>query len=168
MRMKQKLTTLLLMLAAITATAWAQNDQGSQNAIAIYQKDGQVTKFAFTENPVVTYSGNDVVLTTTKTTVQYPIYMLQKIAFDVEIPATDVKELEQDAKPAMQFRFEGGMLVITGGEAGSTVSLYSLSGVMEGQYRLDSNGRATIPLQQLGKSLYIVKTNRVTFKFRKS
>ena len=159
--MKQRLFLLLLQII-ICMTACAQN------AIAVYQKDGQIVKFAFTENPVVTYSGNDVVLTTTKTTVQYPIYMLQKIAFDVEVTATDVKELEQDAKPAMQFRFEGGMLVITGGEAGSTVSLYSLSGVMEGQYRLDSDGRATIPLQQLGKSLYIVKNNRVTFKFRKS
>ena len=164
--MKQRLTTLLLLLVAVTATAWAQTGQGSQNALAIYQKDGQVTKFAFTEHPVVTYSGNDVVLTTTKTTVQYPIYMLQKIVFDVEIPATDVKE--QDAKPAMQFRFEGGTLIITGGEAGSAVYLYSLSSVMEGEYRLDSNGCASIPLQQLGKSMYIVKTNRVTFKFRKS
>jgi len=30
----------------------------------------------------VSYSGNDVVLTTTKTSVQLPVYLLQKISFD--------------------------------------------------------------------------------------
>ena len=45
------LLTLLLAVATLVANA--------QNAIAIYQKDGQVAKFAFTEKPVVTYSGTN-------------------------------------------------------------------------------------------------------------
>ena len=148
-----------LLLAVITTMAYAQN------AIAVYQKDGQVAKFAFTEKPVVTYSGNDLVLTTTKTTVQYPIYMLQKVAFDLSDDIiNDVEEVKLEAR----FRFEGETLIISGGEPGEPVYLYNMKGMMTGQYRLDGEGRAAIPLQGTDKSLYIVKTSRFTFKFRKS
>lgn len=137
----------------------------AQNAIAVYQKDGQVAKFAFTEKPVLTYSGNDLVLTTTKTTVQYPIYMLQKVAVDLSDDfINDIKEVKLEA----QFRFEGETLIISGGEPGSPVYLYNTKGIMVGQHRLDGDGHAAIPLQGMDKSLYIVKTTRFTFKFRKS
>ena len=58
--MKRQLLTALVLLFA-TVASWAQN------AVAVYQNDGTVATFAFTEKPVVTYSGNDLVLTTTKT-----------------------------------------------------------------------------------------------------
>ena len=94
------------LLFAFLLTALCSVASG-QNSIAIYQKDGQVAKFAFSEKPVVTYSGNDLVVTTTKTTVQYPVYMLQKVAFDVSDElANDIEEVKQQA----QFRFEGETL----------------------------------------------------------
>lgn len=164
MFMKQRLLLRLLLLASAISTH-AATAADTENAIAIYQKDGQVAKFAFSEKPVVTYSGNDLVLTTSKTSVQYPIYMLQKVAFDVtdEI-INDVEEVKREA----QFRFEGGMLVISGGDPGSIVYLYDISGKAAGQYVLDSEGCATLPIQHLGQQLYIVRTTRFTFKFRKS
>lgn len=152
------------LLLAFLLTALCSVASG-QNSIAIHQKDGQVAKFAFSEKPVVTYSGNDLVVTTTKTTVQYPVYMLQKVAFDVSDElANDIEEVKQQA----QFRFEGETLNISGGEPGSSVSIYNMGGVMVGQYRLDSDGRASISIQSMDKNLYIVKTTRFTFKFRKS
>ena len=76
----------------------------------------------------------------------------------------DVEEVKREA----QFRFKGGMLVISGGDPGSTVYIYDIKGVKAGQYVLDGEGCATLPLQHLGQQLYIVKTTRFTFKFRKS
>ena len=97
------LLTLLLAVATLVANA--------QNAIAIYQKDGQVAKFAFTEKPVVTYSGSDLVLTTSKTIVQYPVYMLQKIAFDVvDLIANDIEQLA--VKAEAQFSIQRETLTI--------------------------------------------------------
>lgn len=159
MNRRKFLLTLLLAVATLVANA--------QNAIAIYQKDGQVAKFAFTEKPVVTYSGSDLVLTTSKTIVQYPVYMLQKIAFDVvDLVANDIEQLA--VKAEAQFSFQRETLTISGGEAGAPVYLYDVSGRKVGEYRLDPDGRTTIPVQNLGKSLYIVKTKTVSFKFRKS
>lgn len=149
----------ILLLAVGVLTTWAQN-----NAIAVYQKDGQVAKFAFTEKPVVTYSGSDLVMTTSKTSVQYPIFLLQKIGFDVDDIIDDVEEVKLTST---QFGFRDGTLTVSGGEAGSIVSLYTIKGIMVGQYRLDGNGCASIPLHSFGKDLYIVKTKQFSFKFRK-
>lgn len=147
---------LLLVLMAVGARA--------QNSIAIYQKDGQVAKFAFTEKPIVTYSGSDLVLTTIKTSVLYPIYMLQKVAFDVDDIIDGIEEVKI---PQTLFSFRDGTLTIRDGEAGSVVSLYTINGVMVEQYRLNNDGTVTIPLYNLGKDIYIVKTKHVSFKFRK-
>ena len=139
MNKKRMLTIMaILILSGIGLTAYAQN------AVAIHQKDGKVAMFAFTEKPVVTYSGSNLMLTTTKTTVQYHIQM-----------------------PEEQFYFNNGTLVISGGQPGAPVTLYSINGTKVGQWRLDSNGRAEISLQMLGRDIYIVKTNRFSFKFQK-
>ena len=153
------LTTLVLFFTAVAV--WAQN------AVAIYQVDGQVATFAFTEKPVVTYSGNDLVLTTTKTSVTYPIYKLRKIDFDISFD--DLTGIEDArVKSDVQFSFRGGALTVRDGEPGSQVTIYNIKGVQVGQYRLDGDGNATIPTENLGKDFYVVKSSSFTFKFRKS
>lgn len=156
--MKRHLLTTILLFAAVAL--WAQK------AVVVYQNDGKVATFAFTEKPVVTYSGNDLVLTTTKTSVTYPIYMLRKIDFAVSIDdLTGIDDAKVQAD--VQFSFRGGTLTVRGGEAGSQVTIYNIKGVQVGQYRLDGDGNATIPTESLGKDFYIVKSKSFTFKFRK-
>lgn len=52
------------------------------NRLLLTKKDGSVEAFDFADKLVVRYSGNDLVLTTSKTSVQLPVYLLQKISFD--------------------------------------------------------------------------------------
>ena len=151
----RKLYTTLLLACSLMA--------GAQNAISIHQKDGKVANFAFSEKPIVTYADNQLVITTTKTSVQYPLYLLQKIDFALS-EATAVEQVKPDAK----FRFTDGTLYISGGTPGSQVYIYNMSGMTEGQYRIDDAGNAVIALQRLSKGHYIVKTNHFTFKFTKS
>ena len=158
MKTRKLFTLLLLWLTA--SGAWAQN------AIVVCQKDGTVARFAFTEKPVVTYSAGELMMTTNKTSVQYPMNRLLKIYFDVaEVP--DGIDVEVTQPEDVQFTFRDGVLVVSGGEAGAIVNLYRLDGVSAGQFRLDGNGSVTIPTGSLSKGLYIVKTKQVSFKFRK-
>ena len=137
----------------------------AQNAVEIYQIDGKVTTFAFSEKPVVTYSGSDLVMTTTKTTVQYPIYLLKKISFDVELDDADVVK---DVKADEQFSFRGGTITVMGGEPNSQVYIFNIQGLKAGHYKLDDQGNASIPVSGLASGFYVLKTKRFTFKFRKS
>ena len=156
--MKTKLTLLVLFLASVT--------MHGQNAVAVYQQDGTVAKFAFTEKPVVTYSGSELVLTTTQTTVQYPIYLLKKISFEGDW-TTDGIEAIKTANTDATFSFNDGNIVISGGEPGSIAYLYNIKGVKVAEFRLDDRGCVTIPTQGIGKDLHIVKTKTVSFKFKK-
>ena len=135
-----------------------------QNTIVIQQKDGKVARFSFTEKPVVTYSGNDVLVNTTKNSVQYPIYLLQKISFDIDWNTTDIEEVEV-AEPSFHFRDDA--LSISGEDPRSLVFLYNIKGMLAGRYQTNDRGCVTIPIRQLRPDLYIVKTNRFSFKFRK-
>lgn len=163
-RMKKMLLSLAFLLAATVAQAVPGR------TVSIYQQDGQVVAFAFTERPVVSYDGNNLVLTTTKTTVQFPIYQLKKLQFDDDWVNSDdnVATAIEQKQADVVFGFHEGMLTVSGGDPGAPVTLYNVKGMMVGQWRLDDAGCATIPMQGMGKDVYIVKTQRLTFKFRKS
>ena len=90
--MKSKL--LLLLLAAV-ASMHAAATARTENAIVVYQKDGQVAKFAFSEKPVVTYSGNDLVLTTKEKNVMEiitKVYRQQKTHFENDNPRESIPD----------------------------------------------------------------------------
>ena len=157
--MKPKLTTILLSLM-FTTVAWAQN------AVTIYQTDGKTANFAFAEKPVVTYTEDNLVLTTTKTSVQYPIYLIQKIEFQEEwFAPTDIKPTIEEAD--VKFSFQGGVITISGGVPNSEVFIYNIKGLKVRQYRLDEQGNTSISTTNLDKDIYIVKTKNISFKFRK-
>lgn len=148
---------LLLLFLTIGSMAYAQN------AIAVHKHDGQVIKFAFSEKPVITYSEDQLVISTTQTVVQYPIYALKKISLEVDMRPTEIEEVRADE----QFYFDGETLVVSDGAPHSMVYIYDLAGIKMGQYPLTEQGNATISLQGWGKSIYIVKTEKSTFKFSK-
>ena len=132
-----------------------------QNVVAIYQTDGQKALFAFADQPEVTYTTTELVLTTTKTTVQYPISQLKKLQFEKANMPEGLDEVLADQR----FSFRDGSIVIEGGEPNSLVNIYTVSGALTAQYRLDSNGDAIISTQGLSGHAYILSNERFTFKF---
>ena len=141
----------------VTLSAFATE----QNVVAIYQTDGQKALFAFADQPEVTYTTTDLVLTTTKTTVQYPISQLKKIQFETAEMPEGIDELEEDKR----FSFRDGSIVIEGGVPNSLVTIYTVSGALTAQYRLDGNGNAVISTQGLRGNTYIFANGSITFKF---
>jgi len=135
-----------------------------QNVVAIYQLDGQKALFAFADQPEVTYTATDLTLTTTKTSVQYSISQLKKIQFETAEMSEDIG-LYIDEVQDKRFLFRDGSIVIEGGEPNSLVNIYTVSGVLTAQYRLDGNGSAVISTQGLGGNAYIFSNGSITFKF---
>ncbi len=163
--MKKILFIMMALVLPVVASADDVSEQRTQNTIVIHQKDGQVAVFKFSEKPVVTYVGNDLVLTTTETMVQYPIYLLQKMDFDINLD--ELTAVEAVKKSGGRFFFWDGALCISGGKPGSPLFIYNLRGMKAAQYCLDAEGNASIPLRDLRKDVYIVKTDCFNFKFKK-
>ena len=91
--------------------------------------------------------------------------MLKKISFDVELDDADVVK---DVKADEQFSFRGGTITVLGGEPNSQVYIFNIQGMKAGQYKLDDQGNASIPVSGLASGIYVLKTKRFSFKFRKS
>lgn len=131
-----------------------------QNVVAIYQLDGQKALFAFADQPEVTYTATDLVLSTTKTTMQYPIAQLKKVQFEKADIGEALDELFVDGR----FSFRDGAIEIHGGQPNSMVRIFSISGTLVTQYQLDGNGEGVIPTQSLRGTTYIVTTGSFSFK----
>ena len=153
--MKKMVLTLISLLMTMLATA------EEQNVIAIYQTDGQVAMFAFADKPAVTYTATDLVLTTTKTTMQYPIAQLKKVQFEKADISEGLDELVADGR----FSFRDGAIEIHGGKPNSMVKIFTVSGMLAAQYPLDDKGDGHIPTQSLRGTTYVVTTESISFKF---
>ena len=150
-------TKLLLSLLLLTCMAHAT----VQNVVAIYPLQGEVALFAFADQPELTYTATDLVLTTTKTSVQYPISNLRKVAFE----QADISTGLDDIQTSKQFTFCDGQIIIEGGTPNALVNIYSIQGALVSQYRLDSDGNAAIPTTGYSGAAYILTTGSITFKF---
>ena len=135
---KRILSFLLLCMAAVGVSA-----ESTASTLNINQKSGGTVSYAFSEKPVVTMSGNNVVITTTSTSVEYPISNLQDITFTA---STD-----------------GIVEVLTAPKADGPTYIYNTAGVL----------LKTIPAGQTfnfecaDKGMYIIKNNNTTYKIIK-
>lgn len=149
--------TVLAVLVLFSVAAMATE----QNVIAIYQTNGEVSLFAFAERPEVSYSATDLILSSTKGTVQYPISNLRKVAFE----RADMPEGMDEIEASRQFIFRDGQIIIEGGTPDALVNIYSVQGALVSQCRLDGNGNAAISTNGYSGAVYILTAGSVTFKF---
>ena len=132
-----------------------------QNVVAIYPLQGEVALFAFADQPELTYTATDLVLTTTQTSVQYPISNLRKVAFE----RADMPEGIDKIEVTKQFTFRDGQIIIEGGTPNALVNIYTIQGALVLQYRLDGDGNGMISTTGLNGADYILTTGSLTFKF---
>ena len=152
---------IVLLLTALLLTCVIHVAAVEQNVVAIYQLDGQKALFAFADQPEVTYSATDLILTSTKTSVHYPISQLKKVQFEKADMPEGIDEVVEDKR----FSFRDGSIVIEGGEPNSLVNIYTVFGTLTAQYRLDGSGNAIISTQGLSGNVYIFSNGSLTFKF---
>ena len=167
MRIKLLLSLLLFSVATMAT---------EQNVVAIYQQSGEVVMFAFAAKPELSYSATHLIISTSGTSVQYPINQLKKVSFekaDIADPVVDpivdpiVDNIDMPDIVSEVFSFRDGQIVINGGTPNSIVNIYTVQGTLATQYHLDSDGYATVPTDILRGAVYILQNENITFKFVK-
>ena len=146
----------MMLLAAcclFSASAMAKNE----NAVVLKLASGEIVSFSFDECTKITYSGNDMVITTGETSVSYSMDEL-KWTFE-EVQATAIQET-QTAKT--QFSIAGANVNATGLNAGQVVNVFSVNGTKVATAKADAEGNATVSLPS--KGAYIVNTGKITYK----
>lgn len=136
----------------------------SQNTLVIHQKDGKEFSYGFSEKPVITYTDNDLVLTTTNTVVEFPLSALSKFTFsDIEDAVIAVKD--NSSKPSLSL--DEYTVCISGAEPDQSVTLLSIDGKVLSTYKTGSDGSVTFSIAELPAGTYIINSESLTCKILK-
>ena len=156
---KQLLTTLGLVVVA--TMAW------SQDAVAVWQTNGQVVGYQFTDKPKVTYVGDCLVMSTKDNTVQYALRSLRKMAFVDAESLSAISGPRQAAGGNLLFSFRQGSIAVANAEASAKVLLYDAEGKCLAEQQADADGRCVLSTESLSRGVYVIQIGQTSYKIVK-
>lgn len=156
--MKTKLLTVLLSCFCLSAMA-----DESKTQLVVWAKDGTQVAYALAEEPKVTFTETDLVITAKGIVVNYSMEKLSRITYENDdvVSITDL----QTGKPS--FMLDGELLLFPALKAKSSVSLHSLNGTLIFSKTVQSTGEYSFPLSALNSGVYMVTINGLTYKIVK-
>lgn len=157
--MKKCLLLFALLLACSVGLRAADG-----NMLIVHLRSGSQVGYALSERPRVSYSGNDVVITTPSETVFLLRSAVQKMTFGETTGISELTSSEELARPT--FSLSGDELSVSNLVPGTQVGIYGVSGQLYGTTTTGADGKAEVSLPSTGKT-FIVKTSVITFKILK-
>lgn len=147
--MKKRLLSLLLLFAA---TAMYADDA----KIVIKQKSGNETILELSTNPIITFEGEDMVITNDFTAIVLPLEDIDD--YVVSDATTGIESIT--AQP----EFHHGHIIFTDMVKGMSVFVYALDGRMVDKQTVGDSGRADVIFENLPKGTYIISTQNKNIK----
>lgn len=155
--MKRLVFSFLMALIALYSLA------EDVNAIMLHLSSGNQVICLLDEKPVITFSGDDVKLTTHMNELTYPLAEVLKFTYMYvgTSGASNVGEMHS------MFSFSGNSLYVTGAEPNSAISVCSIDGVLVASVKTGQDGSVNIVLPEYPGKVYIVKSSIAVFKIAK-
>lgn len=140
-----KLRLLLILSFLVTLSAYADDAR-----IVIKQKSGNETVLQLAFNPVITFSGEDMVITSNLTTISIPLADVDSYAaYD---DASAIRPLTETPQ------FANGHVVFRGLAQGSEARVYTVDGRLISRHAADASGHADVSIDNLPKGVYVIST----------
>lgn len=152
--MKRLSVTLLMTLVALSV--WAEEI----NAMILRFTSGKSVVFQLEEQPVVTFSGSELVLTTHMNRVSYEAKTVAGFTYAYVDPAG----VDRLSMPECMLTIVKNTLMAKGLEPESVIEVYGLDGVLVTSAVTDKNGVAQVALPEVHDTVYVVKTSVGNFK----
>lgn len=152
--MKKILSLLILFVFSYSVMA-------DDMILQIWQSDGKVVNIDLNEQPVTRYADGNLIVTTTKTTITYPLENVAKYTY---VSAEGIQSLE-----GMKSKFsqDGETLTFSGLTQGTEIAVYATSGKILRKTKVGPQSKTTISVSDFPKGVYLVKVNTVTYKITK-
>ena len=132
-------------------------------ALMIHLSSGKQLVCLLDERPVVTFTDEEVVLTTHMHEVRYQSADVQKFTYtNVVADGIHATLMEKGL-----VRVDGNNLHLGGFAPDSDVSVYTVDGVLVVVTRTDGHGAASVTLPEQSGKVYVVKTSVANFKITK-
>ena len=144
-----KMKSLLLFL-------WMLFPQGllaQVNAVVVNMTDGTKTVFMLADAPVITYSGNNLVLKTATKEASVPVASITSVTLEDRSSATKIESA-----------FTADGVLFRQLPAGSEIRVFTVDGKAVCTQKADSDGSVGLDLSRLPKGMLIIKTPETTIK----
>lgn len=155
----KKLFLLLIMVVLVNMTSKADN-----RVLQIWQTDGQIMTISLNEEPRTTYSDGNLIITTTRTTITYPLEQVWKYTYVLDGSISEGDGVPDGIKSILSD--DGETLTFKGLKKNTEIQLYSTSGQLLRKFKANSN-QVAVSISQLPTGVYIVKANNATYKITK-
>ena len=152
--MKKFILSLTLVFASLAA--WAE--------AGFYVEDSQgvLVGYVFMDQPVWTFEGDNLVISTVGGSVQYPMSDVAKVFFR-DVTPTGLLELDIDE----MIRVIPDGVELSGFAANTLVTIHNLQGQQLGAYRTSQSGSLNISLADREQGIYLIHANKSTIKIKK-
>lgn len=154
-------TRILLALLLLPLPMFAADDAAQQ--LVITSKDGKTVIYAFNEEPKVSFTDTELVVTSKDATVSYPLSSMALITYKLGA-ATGITNIATDETT---FRMDGSALVFPSLAAGSKVTVSTTAGAVVLSKKISTAGKYSFPLSELANGVYMVSVNGQTYKIVK-
>lgn len=131
--------------------------------LVVWAKDGTQVAYALAEQPKITFTETDLVITTNGVEVNYALQNMVRFTYESN-NNTAITNLQTDEFP---FKLNGELLLFPALKANTTVSVYTLNGTLVFKKTVYQNGEYALPLSNLATGVYMVNVNGLTYKIVK-
>ena len=158
--MRKHLLFFALLLSVMTARAASD----AVNAMLLQGPSDYKFTILLDDQPVVTFSGDYLVVTSHMSEVSIPSSLVTKWTYVQDDEATRIKDVKRFGS---LLSFDGRHLSMTNLAPSSAVLVYTADGALVASAKTNSRGSVSLSVpEQLG-AVYLVKTSTVTFKVSK-
>lgn len=158
--MKKALISTLILCALTMAAGHAEN---KAEALVIELASGETATFILEERPRLTFTGEELTITSGDYETSYPLASLQRYTFKF----AESSGITQSADKSQTITQTAGHIRLDGLSPGTQIKTFSVNGILVASDAADSNGSATISVSNLPKGVYIIKYGDKSTKIKK-
>lgn len=157
---------LFLILCLMPQKSWAADDESKQkiNTLFVWETDGKMQSYVFFEDPVITFTTHEIVVTMGMRQEKLPLSQLAHFTYGY----TDMSGLQRvEGSKAIQVCKGDAELIVSNLMPGHTAQILDVSGIVLTAQQVDSEGVAHLSLSSLSEGAYIFCIDGFTYKFVK-
>lgn len=155
---------ILILLMTLFATINSMMAQEGRQRLVVWQKSGEKVYFDLTEEPKTTFENGKLVITTSMSSVAYPITSVVRYTYEGEATVINTPRL----KPGTVIYRQGSdMMSFEGLTPGTMLYVYSLDGKKLSTYKAAEGQVTDISFRDLPAGSYLIQAGDATYKFQK-
>lgn len=138
--------------------------------LIVWMKDDQKLIYSTSEKPRIVYGATTILISSTNSSIEYlgeEVVKLTMQESETDEPVLDLIETIMDEQPTQDMFYQSEKLTLSGFKAGTSVSIYNMSGQLVMMQKIGEDGCQTLSLATLNSGVYVVKCGNKSYKIHK-